>query len=187
MSTRPFVIAGLPFVGSGWLSLFLSAGKTLCYHEPHLSDVTDLGDLLSGSYYDHAGAYDSAYSFFLPWVLDALKARVVLIVRDPQQAKDDLRAQGALASNYVDLLYAEMLRYRAHPAVLWVPLDSLDKKRTIMKIFFHLMPDVAFDEVRYEQFAKMRVEARAEAQPQRVHLLKDVLPRIEYADGIQPN
>lgn len=160
MKSKPFFITSLPRSRTAWLSAFMCTGKNICYHEPiyMIRDIEQLFGFYESSYYNHIGVSDSGLGFFIDWILENIQAKTVIIDRDIREVEQSLSQLGFPLTNYCDLLMEKLKSVKNHPLVLWVPFDSLNDKRTIQKIFWHLMPGESFDESRYEEFKKMNIE-----------------------------
>ena len=188
MSAKPFLITGLPRSRTAWLSLFFCTGESICFHEPigGIRAISDLETLYQSDFYKHVGISDSGLGFFLDWILENIKPRTLIIERDTAEVADSLAKVGVPRTNFPELLAERLQAFRDHPLVMWVPFDALDTKRIVQKAFWHLMPGVAFDEDRYEQFAKMHIEidvattvAEAKKNKENLeHLFKDIRPLI---------
>lgn len=193
MKATPFLVTGMPRSMTAWLSVFLTTGTSLCYHEPtwKISDIKQLRSLYESQFYKFVGIADHALGFFLPEILQSLRPRTVVVWRDPKEVQDSLAKIGLPRTNFVDLLAEAIAPFHNHPLVLWVPFEALNEKRTAQKIFWHLMPGEPFDEPRYEELSKMMIETNpiktiiaAERHQQNLNsLLKDVLPRVRMLEG----
>jgi hypothetical protein len=160
MSAKPFLITGLPRSRTAWLSVLMSTGPAICYHDilGQVSDIEDLPRLFQSDFYKHVGIADCGFGFFLGRILDTIKPRTLIVDRDPAEVAQSLHKLGFPRTNLPDLLHSSLLPFRDHPLVMWVPFESLERKRVVQKVFWHLMPGEPFDEVRYEHLAKMRIE-----------------------------
>ena len=71
-----------------------------------------------------------------------------------------MRKMGITAENfpYCAMLLEALLEMKGHPMVKWVHFNSLVHKRVMQDIYWWLLPGMAFDEVRWEQFANFRIE-----------------------------
>jgi hypothetical protein len=86
----------------------------------------------------------------------------------------------------LSLLSERLLSVKGCPGVMWVSFDSLNDKRIMQKIWWHLMPGAAFDEERYEVFKDLRIEADVSKvaalaevyQVRQQHLMRDVLLEV---------
>lgn len=191
--SQPFIITGLPRCREAWLSVLTTTDRTLCRFHPLLgiSDKEELPHLFESTFYSHVGLADSSLSLFLGYLLKTVKPKVVIVDRDIEDVLVSQERIGAPRSNVPELMRQELLKYREHPDVLWVPYETLDRKRTIQRIFFHLLPGIPFDEERYESLAKMKIgihleDAGAEymaRKPQMDHLLREWLPKFTQAVG----
>lgn len=161
MSARPFLITGLPRSRTAWMAAFMSTGSVLCKHEPikALYDISDLPATLESEYHSHMGASDSGAGFFMPWIMENIDPPTVVIERDVDDVRDSLDAIDLPMGEALDVLLDKLHAYKNHPRVLWVTFDSLNDKRIMQKIWFHLVPGVPFDDERYEQFNEFRIEA----------------------------
>ena len=189
MNATPFLITGLPRSRTAWLSVLCSTGQAICYHEPigGMRDISDIEALYKSEFYKFVGISDSTLGFFLPWILKNVKPRTVIIERDMKEVMQSLFEIGLPRSNLVELLMDRLREFKDHPLVMWVPFEALKTKRVVQKIFWHLMPNSAFDEMRYEQLEKMRIAVDvktifAEAKRHKDNLdslLRDIIPLIK--------
>jgi hypothetical protein len=185
---QPFLITGLPRCREAWLSVLTTTDKTVCKFHPLLdiADKTELPSMFESAFYSHIGLADSSLAFFTGWLLEHVKPRTVIVDRDLEDVQRSIIEIGGARSNVPELMREELLKYREHPLVLWVPYESLAMKRTIQRIFFHLLPGVPFDETRYESLVKMRIGIHlkdagveyARNQPQMENLLREWLPKF---------
>lgn len=159
MSARPFLITGLPRSRTAWLSVLCTTGDSICYHEPTstMNDIKELADVYDKPSLKYVGASDSGLGFFLPWVMEAINPRTVIIDRGLDEVRQSLVKCGITKEGGLRMLMDCLNRYKYHPSVLWVPYKALDNKRWIEKIWMHLMPGLVFDEGRYEQLAHMNI------------------------------
>ena len=189
MTAKPFLITGLPRSRTAWLSVLCSTSDSICYHEPigGIRDVSDIEALYRSDFYKYVGISDSGLGFFLPWILENIKPRTLIVERDPLQVAASLAQLGLPRTNFLDLLGERLAPFKSHPLVMWVPFEALNTKRVIQKIYWHLMPGHAFGEERYEQLAKMKIETDfmqsvAEARKKKSNLdslLRDIIPLIK--------
>jgi hypothetical protein len=189
VSAKPYLITGLPQSGDAWLSVFCTVERTICYHDefPHLTALDDLTDIYRSDYYTHVGIADSGLGFFLPWIMENIQPRTVIIDRDPQEVTDAIAAMGMARTDHAFVLRDRIKLFYDHPLVLRVPYEALGQKRVMQKIFWHLMPGVAFDEVRYEQLSKMYIQAMPQVVVQndakQGALMRDILPLIKVLEN----
>ena len=193
MSAEKFLITGLPRTRAAWLSVFCTTGQSICYHEPstQISDLSELDRIFASDFYKHVGIADSGLGFFLDWILENIKPRTLIVDRDPAEVTELLVKLGVARSNYADLLHEKLMRFKSHPLVMWVPMEALQQKRVMQKVYWHLMPGEAFDEVRYEQLSKMTIEAdptkvvnqASQGRPAAMRLLAKMKPYIRLVDA----
>ena len=186
---QPFLITGMPFCETAWLSAFLNMGKTsICYLDPlgRLTSLEELKELYRSNFYEFIGVADGGLAFFLDWMIDHVRPKIVILDRSVEEADRDMAKQGIPPTNYNELMREELLRFRGDPNVLWVPNDMLHEKRVAQKVFWHLLPGQAFDEVRFAEFDRYKIEldivntARNNIERKKIfgNLLKDVIPRV---------
>ena len=168
-----FFVTGLPRSRTAWMSAFLSTGETLCLHEPCclISQIDQLPAVLDTTFYKHMGFADSGLGFHIEWILENLKPRTLIIERDVAEVEESFRKAGLVANNfyYCDLLAQTLLEFRDHPLVKWVHFNSLGHKRVMQDIYWWLMPGMAFDEARYEQFSSFNIEVNLERTIERAY------------------
>lgn len=192
MPAQKFLITGLPRCRTAWLSVLCTIGGSMCYHEPmaRMVDISDLEQIYSSEYYKHIGVADSGLGFFLDWILKNMAPRTLIVERDPKEVTESLFKLGVARSNYSHLLLEKLQEFRDHPLVMWVPFEALNTKRVVQRVFWHLLPGMAFDEERYEQLEKTKIEtdpARTfkEAEKhkdQLARLMRDILPKIKMTE-----
>lgn len=194
MTAQRFLIAALPRSRTTWMSVFTTTGPALCYHDPTvgMSDVSELEALYTSEFYKFVGVCDTGVGFFLDWILPNLMPRTLIIERDPAEVYADLVSLGLTVTRaQINLLYDKLRAFKDHPLVMWVPYEALNVKRVMQRIFWHLMPGQPFDEVRYEQLAKINITvnmpmAIAEAERNRARaakLYRNVRASIRMPDG----
>ncbi len=191
--SKPFLITGLPRSRTAWMAAFFSTSPAICHHEPLklLWDITELPTALASSYHRYVGASDSGAGYFLPWIMRHMNPPTVIIDRNIADVQESMRAIGFDVDGALELLAKRVLTFKEHPSVLWVPFDSLSKKRTMERIWFHLLPGVPFDEERFELFNELRIEADVDAikrlsvtqRDRQQHLLRDVFKELKSCRG----
>jgi hypothetical protein len=156
-----FFVTGLPRSRTAWMAAFLSTGESLCLHEPsyRMRSIEDLVPMLDSRFYRHIGVSESGLGFFTKWIIDHLQARVLVIERDIGEVEQALKKLG-FPSNfpYCTMLLEALLEVRDHPMVKWVHFNALQHKRVMQDIYWWLLPGMAFDEVRWQQFENFRIE-----------------------------
>jgi hypothetical protein len=154
---KAFLITGMPRCRAAWLSVLCTTGSSLCYYGPsrEFQNVRDVAALYASDFYKNIGIADSDLSFALPWLLETIKPRTVLLDRDAAEVEADEMIGGSPRE-----AREKIQQFRNHPLVMFVPFEALELKRVIQKIFWHLMPGESFDEVRFEQLEKMRIDSR---------------------------
>jgi hypothetical protein len=158
VKAQPFLITGLPRSRTAWLSVLCTTGNAFCYHEPstQFEDISDLKDFYNKDSPRFVGVSDAALGFYLPWIMENIRPKTLIIDRDIEDVKKSFGRLGARTTG-LRMLYDDLVAFREHPSVMWVPYCLLDTKRIIEKIFLHLMPGESFDEARYEQLSDMRI------------------------------
>jgi hypothetical protein len=159
LSAKPFLITGLPRSRTAWMAAYLTNGRVMCKHEPlkYLSDVSELPDAIYSEYHTHSGLSDSGAGYFLPWIMKNLDPPTVIIERDIEEVNHSMQVNGYVMGDALRLLRERLHAFKYHPRVLWVSYDSLNDKHTMEAIHFHLLPSVAFDEERFEQFKQFLI------------------------------
>ena len=157
-----FFVTGLPRSRTAWMSAFLSTGETLCYHEPsyQIAKIEELPRLYDSTFYRHIGVSESGLGFHIEWILENIKCRTLIIERDIGDVEESMREMGIPMDRfyYCDLLLQTLLDVKNHPLVKWVHFNSLVHKRVMQDIYWWLMPGMAFDEQRWEQFSEFKIE-----------------------------
>src|SRR5258706_6055144 len=159
---RSFIITGMPKTGMPWLSVLLTTDKTVCYAEPlkDLQEPEDIDRLMDAKGYSHVGIADTAMVFF-PDVMERLLCPVVLITRPPGECAADLIAMGTspeIAVAYVDRMHHACQRIQNKMNVMVVAAQQVRNRRIAQKLFWHCLPGIAFDEVRYMMLVQLVIE-----------------------------
>lgn len=189
--SKAFVIAGLPRSRTAWCAAFFSNYPAMCYHDRigTLENINDLKYLFRNPYYTHIGISDTVAGFFMPWVMEHLNAKVMVIDRDIEAVELSLMQLNMPTGKYLDYMREQMRQYKNHPDVLWMPFEALSDKRAMQKAWFHLLPGMPFDEERYEMFNRMNIQVTSgaietisfEVKPKLEKLMRDVIQKIrEY-------
>jgi hypothetical protein len=192
MGAKPFLITGLPRSRTAWLSVFMTTGSSICYHDAiaAIAEIEECAKLFKSEFYKFVGVADCGFVFFLDWILENIKPRTLIVERDPAEVTESLVQLGLPRSNIAQIMHAELIKFRTHPLVMWAPFESLERKRVIQKAFWHLMPGEAFDDARYEHLAKMRIETDVkrtfEQYRQHQHrldyLMRGVMPKVKVME-----
>jgi len=159
-----FFITGMPNTPLAWLAVLCTTDQVLCRHSPTpvLASIDDLKSLYEPGAYRHVGIADSALGFFAERILREYHPRTVVVYREPREVDDEIAAKGVKATNYNDLLAEALERIHKAPSVMWVPCQALRQKRVIQKIFWHLLPGVAFDEARFDMLWSLMIQVDPE-------------------------
>lgn len=157
---QPFFIAGLPRSRTAWLSVLCTTDRTVCYHEPTalMQSLDSLDQIYDSRYYSHVGVSDSGLGFFAEEILKRWAPRTLIVERNVREVEQSLAQLGLPVTNYCDLLLEHLRHVKAHPLVMWVPFEALSEERTVERIFWHLLPGVAFDEARFDLLERMVIE-----------------------------
>ena len=156
-----FFITGMPHTPIYWLSVLCTTDAVICHPDPSpgLTSIDDLSVLYEASTYKATGISDSALGFYAAEIVEKFHPRTVIIDRDPRETEDEMARAGFSRTNYCDLLHAALSRARNLPGVMWVPIEALQQKRVMQKIFWHLLPGMPFDEARFEMLWRMNIDA----------------------------
>jgi hypothetical protein len=160
MPARPFFITGLPRSRTAWLSVYMTTGRAVCYHDAcaKIERIEDVEAVFASDFYHYVGIADSALGFYLPWILQNIGPRTLIVERDPDEVSNSLAALGMPKTKLPNRLLASLKEFRGHPLVMWVPYRLLDEKRVMEKAFLHLLPGEAFDERRHDEMAKLNIQ-----------------------------
>lgn len=160
MSAKPFFITGLPRSRTAWLSVLMTTDDTICFHEPSrdIANLDDLGKKFESEQHRYVGVSDSGLGFLASDILERFKPRTLIVERPIQEVEASLDAMGFPASNYCEALKAELDLVKDGPLVMRVPFQLLGDKRVAMRIFWHLMPGIPFDEERFEALSWMNIQ-----------------------------
>jgi hypothetical protein len=179
----------MPLTRLAWLSAFLNMGKTsICYLDPmgRLAGLEELKDLYRSNFYDFIGVADSGLGLCLDWVVEEINPRIVILDQHPSETEKELEKLGAPRTNYAELLHEELAKHKGSKEVLWVPDSLLTERRVVEKVFWHLLPGQAFDEVRFNEFVRYEIALNKENTAKNAierrkvfgDLLRDFLPRV---------
>ncbi len=165
---RNFLITGLPRSRTAWMAAFMSTCRVLCRHEPlkALSSIKDMPSVMLSDNHTHVGASDSGAGLFLPWIMANMPMPVLVIERDLRDVQLSMSTIGFPIGDALEQLLCELRAYRNHPDVMWVAFDSLNEKRTMLKIWEHLVPGLQFDNDRFELFRELNIEADVDSVKQ---------------------
>ena len=155
-------MTGMPRTHMAWLSVLLTTDKTVCYPEPlkDMQEPEDIDRLMGARGYTHVGVADTGLAFF-PDVMTRLLCPVVLIDRDRNEVLHELLRMSAnpeTAKTYVDRMEKACERVARKANVLVINYKQLRDRRIAQKIFWHCLPGVAFDEVRYSLLSQLVIE-----------------------------
>jgi hypothetical protein len=175
---RKFLVVAMPCCDMAWLSAFLNVGNSICYFDPlgNLVDLEELHEIYRSTSYKYIGIADNGLGFFLDWIKENIGCPIVVLDRDPHDVSNVMLKLGYPATNYPHLAHEELVKHRHDANVLWVPNELLREKRVIQKVFWHVMPGEPFDEVRFKEFARYKIEV--ELTPQRVEQRAGVFTRL---------
>ena len=187
-AAKPFLITGMPMTGTAWLSAFLTTGTSIVYHEPlgRLGNLDEIADLYRSNFYKFVGVSDTGIGLFLDWMMEHVRPRTVILDRPIEEIESELGKIGLARTNYLELLHDSLMKHRSNPEVLVVPYEATHNKRGAEKIYWHLCPGEAFDEVRFAEFLRYRIEidivsnAKIAIERWNVYgdLLKDIVPKL---------
>jgi hypothetical protein len=191
VSARPFLITGLPRSRTAWLSVLATTGKSMCYHHPTFSKIEDLAPYYDHDSLDYVGVSYSMMGFFLPWILENIKPRTLIVMRNIDDVRASMDKIG-LNTEAVDVLRDTLIQYMKHPLVYVIPFPALDDTRVMSKAFAHLMPGMPFDETRFKQLCQLNIQMDVpkairffrEKRPEVLSLLKTIFPRVEVDDEV---
>lgn len=193
MKANNFLITGLPRSRTAWMAAYFSNYPAICHHEPlkMLSEISEFPGSMHSEFYPYVGASDSGAGFFLPWIMKNMNPPTVIIERDIDEVERSMALIGFEIGKALDMLRERLLTFKNHPSVLWVPFDSLNDKRIIRRIHSHLLPCVPFDDVRYEIFSDLRIEADVSRvveiaerrKSEQAHMMRDVLKELQSCPG----
>jgi len=161
MTAHPFLITGLPRSRTAWMSVLCTTGRAFCAHEPSAKfrTVDDIADFYDTDAYDYIGASDATLGLFLPWILEHIKPRVLIIDRPLEDCQLSFeRAIGLPRTTLVEREYEMLQSLPANPLVKRVWYEHLDLPRVVAGCFFHLLPGLPFDEERAAELARLNIQ-----------------------------
>lgn len=128
-----------------------------------MADISGLSDLYRDGTTEFVGVSDSGAGFFLPWIMENICPRTVIIERDIDECLDSMSRLGFNMGRSLELLQRHLLRFKYHPNVMWVDFNSLNNQRIMQKVFWHLLPGVPFDEDRYAKMNGTNISVDVES------------------------
>lgn len=189
MKAIPFLVTSLPHSRTAWMSVLLSNGGTLCHYETisGLTRIEDLHKIYDVETHRYVGVSDCALGWFLPWIMENIGPKTLIIERPVAEVNDGMEKLGFARTNYCDLEIERLREFKEHPLVRWVMYKELDNEFTMQRIFSHLIPGEPFDVERYKLLQKMKIETDIDATMETVRLrkknmdfvLRDVIPLIK--------
>jgi hypothetical protein len=159
---KGFMVMGMPRSSMPWLAVLLTTDRSVCYPEPlkDMQESTDIDRLMEAKGYSHVGVADTALAFF-PEVIDRILCPVVLVMREPGECTADLIRMGTHPSEAVEFVARTdnaCSRIKTKVNVLVVQASQLRDRRVVQKIFWHCLPGIAFDEVRFMLLSQLVIE-----------------------------
>lgn len=157
-----FALTGMPFCGMPWVSVLLTTDKSVCYPEPlrDLHEPDDIGRLMDVKGYDFVGVADASLAFF-PEILESLLVPKVVIMTDPAYSTAQLIKSGAdqaAAARFIQITMAALEAVKAMPFTLTVMAHQIRRRQIAQQIFWHCLPDLSFDQVRYDLLSNLVIE-----------------------------
>jgi hypothetical protein len=144
---------------------FLTHGNSICAHEVvlEMSKIEDLDWLYDRQPAKYTGIADCGLGFWLPYILDTMRVRTVIIERDVKEVEASIAAMNIpqCNTNFCDVLKVALDACKSHPLVKVVHFDALKEIRIMRQVFWHLMPGEPFDEGRFEQMTDKVIECDA--------------------------
>ena len=157
---RPFLIVGLPRSRTLWMAEFMSCFGAVCVHEPteYMKSIDDLPKVFA----DNEGVSDSGLSLWIERIFKDIAPWTVIIWRDQREVEASIERLGIPKSNYCDLLLERLNKVRNHPLVMNLPFECMNDMRVMQKVFWHLRPNVPFDEQRFELMKNVNIQCDIE-------------------------
>lgn len=158
-----FFVTGMPLTGMPWLSVFLTTDRSVCYPEPlkDMNEPEDIERLMDAKGYDFVGIADSAMTLF-PDVLRKMLCPVILLTRSPKDCVKELVVRGGdpeIAKNYVTKMEHAVERAKVLPGVLTVQAIQMRERRVAQQVFWHCLPGLAFDQVKFDLLLQLEITA----------------------------
>ncbi len=123
-----------------------------------MTNVDDINKLYQSDYYKFIGISDPLACFFIDEIIEKVNPRILIVERAREEV-DRMLSNGGLGDKILTNYVVEKIKeLKLNPEVLWVPYDALNTKRVMQKIYWHLMPGMAFDEERFEEMNKMTIQ-----------------------------
>ncbi len=157
-----FAITGMPFSGMPWLSVLLTTDKSVCYPEPlrDMNEPEDVGRIMDAKGYEYVGVADSALAFF-PEIIEQLLVPTVIVMQEPNHSLARVVAAGSEpipAERFINNSIAALTRLQRLPLTLTVMASQVRRREVAQQIFWHCLPNLAFDQVRYDLLAQLVIE-----------------------------
>jgi hypothetical protein len=167
MNRVPFFITGLPRSRTAWLANLFTTDRTLCFHEP----LVPAASLLADNPAVRIGVSDST----LPLQFERLQAEFPtahwLYVQRPREEcfesflrfiAGDVQMTRAQAEMFAQAFFErhqqDSAELRRNPLVRTVQFELLDDYATILSAWYHLIPEIPFNEPRWESLKDLRIE-----------------------------
>jgi hypothetical protein len=186
MSSCNFLIIGLPRSRTAWMSLFMTTDNTICYHEPSeaISSIDQLDPYFNKDNYTFSGISDSNMGFFARPIMEKYKTKTLVIDRDLITVENSVALMGIPKTDYCSKLKNALIEIKHNPDVMWVPYHSLDSLRVLEKIWWHLMPGLAFDEDRAKLFMKMNIQVDLGYMRNKVAEIREQHSKLMLSTGL---
>lgn len=143
-----------------------------------MHDVRQLDDLYNDSADSNVGVSDSGASLFLPWILDNLNVRVLIVDRDVDEVDKSMRKLGFHMGDMLRFMQKRIRNYDDNLRVLRVPFDKLDDISVMRKAFWHILPGEPFDEGRFEAMRNIKITVDIAEVMDRADKYKDEQSRL---------
>lgn len=145
-----FMILALPRSGTTWLANWLTTDKSLCYHD--IVGKMPLEKIAAHRVNrPHWGAACTGLGLFPKWC-NAQPARRLIVVRDVEEVNASLTALG-LGAISDEAIYLLTQLQGVH-----VPFDQLWHDEVMREIWRYLLPEVPFDQERYEILKEFSIQ-----------------------------
>jgi len=170
-----YLITGLPRSRTAWFAEFMG-----CPHEPivRMNNISDIDEFFE----KNEGCSDFGMGFWLGYILEKIKPRVLVIERPIEDVKKSLKSLNLDIpdTNFCELLADNISQYRANELVKVVHFDDLNNTDVMESIFYHLRPDEKFDKERFLALRDTIIEADCNNLSITGHLMqKEITPLLK--------
>jgi hypothetical protein len=164
MMINNYFITGFPRSRTSWLANFFTYKDSYCYHELSRQgrNVYDLVAKMSTRKESYVGTSDCGFSFYYEDILKLLpNSKIVIIERDIEDVKDSLSefvgGWNDKLNDIIDITNKKLSELSSKYDCKFVNYISLEDKYIIRGLWEYLIPEIEWDEERFNQLDETRV------------------------------